>query len=126
MKLYFSLFGNISCKNPDHIGTSQSICFANQLTGFYMTQASTERCFQTDFNGTLKKMVKKRKLLVKSVSYSEPRQKSQTPLFPKKQSMADNGLTNFAKTPSFSPEWALNTSLLIVLSKNFFCPNICN
>ena len=34
-------------KDLQHIETSQLICIANQLTGFFMTQVSTERHFRT-------------------------------------------------------------------------------
>ena len=36
-------------KNAHHTETSELICFANQLTGFYMTRVLTERYFRTDF-----------------------------------------------------------------------------
>ena len=42
IKLYYSLFGNTPSKKLNHTKTSQLICFANHLTGFYTTQASTE------------------------------------------------------------------------------------
>ena len=35
-------------KNSYHIETSQLICKANELTGFYMTPVLTERSFRTD------------------------------------------------------------------------------
>ena len=59
IKLNYSLFGNTPSKILKHIETSQSICFANQLTGFYITQTSTERYLQTDFNGTFQGIKKK-------------------------------------------------------------------
>ena len=37
------------CKNSHHIETSQLICCANQLTGFYMTQVFTEGYFVTNY-----------------------------------------------------------------------------
>ena len=47
-------------KNPNPIEISQSICFSNQMTGFYTTQASTERYLQTDYNGTCQDIKKKK------------------------------------------------------------------
>ena len=37
-------------KNSDHMETSQLICFANRLTGFYMIEVFTKRYFRTDIN----------------------------------------------------------------------------
>ena len=42
------------CKTSHHIETSQLICFANQLTGFYMTQVFTEGYFRTNYKTKLK------------------------------------------------------------------------
>ena len=39
-------------KNSCHIETSQLICKANQLFGFYMIQVFTERHFRADYNQT--------------------------------------------------------------------------
>ena len=36
-------------KKVYHIETSQSICNANQLTGFYMIRVFSERCFWPDY-----------------------------------------------------------------------------
>ena len=51
-KLCPSFFGNTPCNNLKYVETSQSICFANRLTGFHTMQASTERYLETNFNGT--------------------------------------------------------------------------
>ena len=40
-------------KNSYHMETSQLICFANQLTGYYMIQGSTKRYFYTEYNFTI-------------------------------------------------------------------------
>ena len=37
-------------KNSFHTETSQLICIANQMTGFYMIQVLTKRYFQTNFS----------------------------------------------------------------------------
>ena len=37
-------------KNSYHMETSQLICLANRMTGFYMIQVFTERYFRTDIN----------------------------------------------------------------------------
>ena len=37
-------------KNTYHMETSQLICFANRMPGFYMIQVFTERYFRTDIN----------------------------------------------------------------------------
>ena len=37
-------------KNSYHMETSQLICFANRLTGFYMIEVFTKRYFRTDIN----------------------------------------------------------------------------
>ena len=68
-------------KKLNHTKTNQLSCFPKQLTGFYTTQASTERYLQTDYNGTCQGI--KRKILVKAESYSEPCQRSETAPFPK-------------------------------------------
>ena len=48
LRLYYGSFGNTPSKISNHIETSQSVCFANQLTGFYTTQVSTKDiCKQT-------------------------------------------------------------------------------
>ena len=48
LKLYYSPFGNTPSKISNHIETSQSVCFANQLTGVYTIQVSTKDiCKQT-------------------------------------------------------------------------------
>ena len=40
-------------KNSYHMETSQLICLANRMTGFYMIQVFTERYFRTDINSKL-------------------------------------------------------------------------
>ena len=40
-------------KNSYHVDNSQSTCFANQLTGYYMIEGSTEIYFLTDYNSTI-------------------------------------------------------------------------
>ena len=60
IKLYYTLLGNTPSENPNPIETSQSICFSNQLPGFYTAQASTERYLQTDDNGTRQDIKKKK------------------------------------------------------------------
>ena len=52
IKLYYILLGNLPIKNLNPIETSQSICFTNKVTGFYITQALTKRYLQTDYNET--------------------------------------------------------------------------
>ena len=43
---YLGLFGNIlRGKGSSHVEASHLICFANQLTGFYMMEVSVGRCF---------------------------------------------------------------------------------
>ena len=54
----YSLFGNTLSKILNNIQTSQLTRSANQLTGFYTTQASTKRCLQTNLNGTCQGMKK--------------------------------------------------------------------
>ena len=43
IKLYYTLFGNPPSKNRNPIETSQSVCFSNQLPGFYTTEASKKK-----------------------------------------------------------------------------------
>ena len=82
---------------PNPLETSQSICFANKVTGFYTTQALTKRYLETDYNEICQsKKKKERKLLVKPKSYLGLRQDSQTALFPKTVNGL-NPLTNFRK-----------------------------
>ena len=52
-------------KNPCHTETSQPICFANQLTGFYTIRVFTERYFRADF-----------RLLLTVMNYSQMTYKS--------------------------------------------------
>ena len=48
LNLYYSPFRNTPSKISNHIETNQSVCFANQLTGFYTIQVSTKDiCKQT-------------------------------------------------------------------------------
>ena len=54
----YSLFGNTLSKILNNIQTSQLTRSANQLTGFYTTQASTKRYLQTNLNGTCQGMKK--------------------------------------------------------------------
>ena len=42
LKLCYNLLENTPSKITNHVEISQSICFANQLTGFHTTQASTK------------------------------------------------------------------------------------
>ena len=70
---------NIPSKIQNHIETSQSTCFANQLTGFNKIQASIKDiCKQTLRGHSKVQKWKKRKSLVQPEPYSEPHQKPQT------------------------------------------------
>ena len=72
----------------NQIETNQSICFANQFTGFCSTQASTKWDIPR---------YKKRKLLVKLELFSEPHQKSRRCPFEKTVNHL-NLVTYFAKS----------------------------
>ena len=58
IKLYYIVLKSPQQK-PEPIETSQSICFSNKVTGFYTTQALTERYFQADYNETCQGKKKK-------------------------------------------------------------------
>ena len=95
-------------KNPIPIETSQSICFSNKMTGYYTTQVFNECYLQTNCNGKCQRFKnEKRKLLVQSYLYSEPRQYCQIAHFPKVVNCL-NSLTNFGRTPSWISGCALN------------------
>ena len=90
IKLYYILFGNTPSKNLSYIETSmiessQAISFTNQLTGFYTTQASTERYLQADYFGTCQgvknKIISQIKIVLRTPS------KIPDSAFSKKQSM---------------------------------------